>query len=101
MNLRGFVLKVAISGSHQTSVDVMQELGAVLTYGTVPGAPLSNGKTFFALHLYLARRFCKTFQTTRGPTQCKSGLIDNMVSKRNYLLYTIFSITVRFHLASL
>ena len=30
-----------------------------LTYGTVPGAPRTNGKIFFGLHLYLAEKYCK------------------------------------------
>ena len=51
------------------------------------------------LHPYLARRFCKNFQSTVGPTQCKSSPVNNMVSKRNYLLFH-FSITIYLHLAS-
>ena len=35
--------------------------GTDLTYGTVPGAQRSNGKTFFGLHLYLAEKYCKNF----------------------------------------
>ena len=49
---------------------------------------LSNGKNFFGLYpQYLARRFFKNFQSTSGPMQCKSGPVENMVSKRSYLLY--------------
>ena len=33
--------------------------GTDLTYGTVPGAPRSNGKTFFGLHLCLTEKYCK------------------------------------------
>ena len=33
-----------------------------LTYGTVPGAPRSNGKTFFSLLLYLAGKYCKNLE---------------------------------------
>ena len=69
------------------------------SYGTVPGAPLSDGKTFFGFHLYFARRFCKIFKSTRSPTQCISGPGYNMIGKRNHLQYH-FSITIHLHLDS-
>ena len=39
----------------------MQEPGTDLSYGTVPGAPRSD-KTFFGLHLHLARKYCKNLK---------------------------------------
>ena len=30
-----------------------------MTYGTLPGAPRSNGKIFFGLHLYLIGKYCE------------------------------------------
>ena len=60
---------------------------------TEPGAPLSDDQTFFCLQLYLARIFCQNRQSASGPMQCKSGPVNNMVSKRNHLLYH-FSITI-------
>ena len=36
-------------------------------------ARLSDGKTFFGLHLYLPGRCCKNPLSTKGPTQSKSG----------------------------
>ena len=38
-------------------------------------------------------------QSAWGPTQCKSGLDNNMVSRRNHLLVD-FSTTIHLHLAS-
>ena len=75
-------------------MNLMQQPGTDLPYDAVPMAPLSDCKTFFGLHLHLAGRFCESFQSTRGPTQCKSGLVNNMVSMRH------FSITIHLHLAS-
>ena len=34
---------------------------------------LSDSRTFFGLHLYLAGRCCKNFQRARGTAQCISG----------------------------
>ena len=49
------------------------------------------------LHLYLGGRCNENPQSTRGPTQCKSGPSNNMlVSRSNYLLYQ-FSITISFN----
>ena len=43
-------------------------------------------KHLFGLLLYLAGRCCENHQSTRGPTQCKSGLSNNMlVSRFNHL----------------
>ena len=39
----------------------MQQPGANLTHGTVPGAPRSD-KTFFGLHLYLVRKYCENLE---------------------------------------
>ena len=55
-------------------------------------------RLFFGLHIYLAK-FCKIFRSTRGSRQCKSGPVNNMVGKRNYLLYH-FSVTILLHLDS-
>ena len=35
------------------------------------GAPSWNRKTFFGLHLYLAKRCCKNLQSARGLARCK------------------------------
>ena len=44
-------------------MNVMQQTSPDLPHGTVPGAQLLEGKTFFSgLHLYLARRFCENLQ---------------------------------------
>ena len=40
-------------------MNVMLQSGPDLPYGTVPGAPRSDGKTFFGVYLYLAGRPCK------------------------------------------
>ena len=68
VKLRVFVLKVAILGPHVTFfLNVIQQPGPDLPYGTGPGAPLSDDKTFFSgLHLFLARRFCKKISTVPG-----------------------------------
>ena len=46
---------------------------ANLPQGTVPGAPLSDGKTFYGLYLYFAGRCCQNLQSAGGSAQCKSG----------------------------
>ena len=40
-------------------MNVMQQPGTNLTYGTMPGAPLSNSKTFFGLHVHLPGKYCE------------------------------------------
>ena len=70
-----------------------------LPLGTVPEAPRSNGKIFLSLYLYLAGRCCDNSQSTRGPAYRDFGPDNNMVSRRNHLLYH-FSITIHLHLAS-
>ena len=67
-----FVLKVGTSGP----IETFYERNAVttvpdLSYGTVPGAPLSDSKTLFGLHLYLVGRFCENLQSARGPPRCQ------------------------------
>ena len=77
-----------LSPSSNAFLNVMQKQRLDLPqYGTVPGASRSDGETFFGLHLYLARRCCENLQRAKGPAQCKSGPGNNMVSKRNHLLY--------------
>ena len=56
--------------------------------GTVPGAPRSNSKTFVWSSPVFGRKILRKSQSARGPTQCKSGPGNNMVCRRNYLLYT-------------
>ena len=97
--IKGFCSKSCyLRPSSNLFINVMQQSEPDLTYGTVPGAQLSDVRTFFSLLLFLAR-FYKNFQSSRGPTQSKSGPFNSMVSKRNYLLYH-FSITIHLHLAS-
>ena len=70
------------------------------SYGTVPRAPRSDGKTFFVLLLYFAGRCCQNLHSARGSAQCKSGPGNNMVSKRNNLLYYFSIGIIHLHLAS-
>ena len=74
-------------------------MGPNLPHGTVPGAPFSDGKTFFGLHLHLARTFHEYLRSAKGPGNVNRTLLKKMVSKRNRLLYH-FSITIHLHLAS-
>ena len=80
-------------------MNVMQLPEPDLPYGTVPGAPHSDDMTFYGFHLYFGGRCSENSQSARGPAQCKSGPGNNMVSRRNHLLYH-FSITIHHHLAS-
>ena len=96
--LRGFVLKVATSGPHLRFYERNAITRAGFTIWHSARAPLSDGKTFYGLHLYLAGRCCKILPSTKGPVLCKSGP-EYMVSKRNHLMYH-FSNTILFHLAS-
>ena len=41
----------------------------------------------FGLHLCLARRYCESLQSVRGPAQCKSGPGNNIVSRCNDLWF--------------
>ena len=50
-------------------------------------------RLFFGLHQYLERTCGENHLSIRVPTQCKFGSVNNIVSKRNHLLYH-FSITV-------
>ena len=43
-------------------MNVRLKLGADLPNGTMRGAPPSDGKNFFGLHLYLAGRCCEILQ---------------------------------------
>ena len=61
----------AARGLHMS--DVMQQPGTDLTYGAVPGAPRSNGKTIFSCSPVFDRKILQKSQGARGPTQCKSG----------------------------
>ena len=42
---------------------------------------------FCLLHLYLAGRCCENLQSAWGSAQCKYGQGNNVVSRRNHLLY--------------
>ena len=68
-------------------MNLKDEPVADLPYDAVPGAQLTDAKTFFGLHLYLVRRFCKNLESALGPVQCISSPVNNMVSKRNHLLH--------------
>ena len=52
-------------------MNVNQQPGTDLPHGTVPGAPRSEGKTFYGLHLYLAGRCCNNLQSTRQALKSK------------------------------
>ena len=54
-------------------MNVMQQPGPHLFYGTVPGPPRSDGETFLGLHLFLAGRCCENPQSAMCPAQIKSG----------------------------
>ena len=62
-------------------------------YGTVPGTPRWNDKTYFGLHIYLAGR-CSEIPKVPGAQG------NNMVSSRNYLLYHFSIRTIHLHVAS-
>ena len=73
----------------------MQSPGTDLTYyGTVPGAPPSD-KTFFWSSPVFGRKISQKSQSALGPTQCISGPGNNLVGRRNYLLY-IFQLQFTF-----
>ena len=58
----------------------MQQPGPDLRHGTVPGAPRSDNKTLFGLHLYLAERCCENTHSAKGLAQCKpAGAITRLV----------------------
>ena len=64
----------------------MQQPGTDLSYSTVPGAPRSD-KTFFGLHLDLAGNYCENPKVPGAQLNVNPGRANNMVCKRNYLLY--------------
>ena len=82
--MESFVLKVPILGPHLP----FYERNAITRAGfTIIWHSTSKGETFFGLHLYLARRCCENLQSAKGLAQYKSGQGNNMVSRRNRLLY--------------
>ena len=50
------------------------------------------------LFLYLAGRCCENLQSARSLKQCKSGLGNNMVSRRDQSLHRV-SLIIHLHLA--
>ena len=99
--VRVFVLKVATSGPHLT---FFYEYNAItrgeLPFGTVPGVPALNCKTFIWSLPIFGRKMFQKSQSTRSPAQSKSGPSNNMqVSRFDHLVYH-FSITILPHLAS-
>ena len=48
-------------------MNVMQQPGPNLPNDTVPGAPRSDGETFFDLHLYAGRKMSQKFPKYQGP----------------------------------
>ena len=63
------------------------------------GALRSDDETFFfGLHLYMAGRSRENLQSAKGPAQRKSGPGNNMIGRRNHLLYH-FKITIHLHFA--
>ena len=63
-----------------------------------PHAQMVSFFCFFTYEQCFAGRCCDNSQSTSGPAQCKSGPVNNMVIRRNNLLYR-FSITIYLHLA--
>ena len=60
----------------------------------VPGVMRSDAKTIVDLHLYLAERWYENPESTKGPTQCKSGSSNNMLVSGSKHLFYHFSITI-------
>ena len=48
-------------------MNVLQQPGANLPYGTVQGDPLSDGKTFFGFHLFWQEDFAKISEVPGTP----------------------------------
>ena len=64
-------------------MNVMQKPRTDLTHGAVPGA-LRSDKTFFGLHLYLARKYCKNLkvpgaQLNVNPTRAITWFVGKTV----------------------
>ena len=72
--IKGFCPKSCyIRPSSNLLMNVMQYPGLDLLYGTVPWVPISDGKIFFGLHLYLAGRCFENSQSAMAPRKCESG----------------------------
>ena len=61
--------------------------------------PALRCKTFFGLYLFWQQDFAKIPKVPGALAQCQSGPGNDMVSKRNRLLY-YFSFTIHLYLAS-
>ena len=59
--------------SSNLSMNVMQQPGPDLSYGTMPEAPRLDYKAFFWSLPVFGRKRSQNPQSARGPAQCKSG----------------------------
>ena len=78
-------------------MNVMQQLGTDLTYGSVPGTPRSN-KTFFGLHLYLAGKYCEKLNVLGA--QLKVNRARPITLFVAVTIYCNFAIIIHLHHAS-
>ena len=88
--MESFVLKVPISGPHLPFYErnaITRAGFTIIRHCTNKGSRAQMVRLFFGLHLYLAGRCCENLQSAKGPAQYKFGQGDNMVSRRNHLLY--------------
>ena len=98
----GFCLK---SCYHRPStkffMNIMQQPGPDLPYGTVPGASRSNGKTFFGFHPYIWQKdVAKISKVAKALHYVNPArVITGLVSVTIILLYH-FSIFIHLDLAS-
>ena len=80
-------------------MNVMQQPGPDLPYGTVPGAPLLNGQTFFWYSLTFGWKMLQKSLRYQGARAMLILPGNKMVTWHNHLLHH-FSITIHLNLAS-
>ena len=100
--MESFVLKVPILGPHLPihKRNAISRAGfTIIRHSTSKGFRAQMVRLFFGLHLHLAGRPCENLPSAKSPAQYKSGQGNNMVSRRNHLLYH-FKITIHLHLTS-
>ena len=85
--IKSFALKLLSRPSSNLLMNVMQQPGVDLLYGTLPEKALRWHDFLFGFHLYLARRCCENLPSAQGPTRLKSGPLNNMVSMPKHLLH--------------
>ena len=81
-------------------MNVMQQPGTDLTYGTVLETRAQMVRPFFVLHLYLARKYCENPEVPRAQLNVNPArAITWFVGVTTYCTRT-FAITIHLHLAS-